>query len=159
MATLTNPAEIARETLQQMTIRRMAPSPDNYHAIYNEIAGIEEKPTGTFPERELKTLLSMLPKETSAQQGLVRKLDQALKDQDWESYRAPLINFIREHSSESDLAWGELIADFLQQWEIKQTGLTQARKRESLDRVLSANARNSELLFERLQNLIRSWSM
>jgi diguanylate cyclase len=158
MATLTNPTEIARETLKQMMLRRMAPSPDNYHAIYNEIAGIDEKPTGTFPERELKSLLSFLPKETLAQQRLVRQLDQALKNQDWDSYSSSLTNFIHEHSSESDLAWGELIADFLQQWEIKQSGLTQARKRESLDRVLSVNGRNSELLFERLQNLIRSWS-
>jgi diguanylate cyclase len=159
MATLTNPAEIARETLKQMTTRRMAPSPDNYRAIYNEIAGIVEKPEEAFPERELKSLLSLLPKETPAQQGLVRKLDQALKNQDWESYRTPLISFIREHSSESNLAWGELIADFLQQWEIKQNGLTQAKKRESLDRVLSANSKSSALLFERLQNLVRSWSM
>jgi diguanylate cyclase len=157
--TLTNPAEIARETLKQMTTRRMAPSPDNYRAIYNEIAGIEEKPVEAFPERELRSLLSLLPKETPVQQGLTRKLDQALKDRDWESYRAPLANFIREHSGEPDLAWGELIAGFLQQWEIKQSGLTQAKKRESLDHVLSANARDSALLFERLQNLIRSWSM
>ncbi|GHU20051.1 hypothetical protein FACS189475_08320 [Betaproteobacteria bacterium] len=158
MATLTNPTDIARETLKQMMLRRMAPTPDNYHAIYNEIAGIEEKPAEMFPERELKSLLSLLPKETPAQQGLARLLDQALKNQDWESYSTPLANFIREHSSESNLAWGELIAEFLQQWEIKQSGLTQAKKRESLDRVLSANARNSELLFERLQNLVRSWS-
>ena len=34
----------------------------------------------------------------------------------------------------------------------------QARKRESLDRVLAAGGKNSELLFGRLQNLIRSWS-
>ena len=119
MATLTNPAEIARETLKQMMIRRMAPSPDNYRAIYNEIAGIAEKPAEAFPERELKSLLLALPKETPAQQGLARQLDQALKHQDWESYRKPLADFIREHSSESDLAWGELIADLLQQWETK----------------------------------------
>lgn len=159
MATLTNPAEIARETLKQMMIRRMAPSPDNYRAIYNEIAGIPEKTAEVFPERELKALLLLLPKETPAQQGLARQLDQALKNQDWDGYRKPLADFIREHSSESDLAWGELIAEFLQQWETKQSGFTQARKRESLDRVLSASGRNSELLFGRLQNLTRSWSM
>jgi hypothetical protein len=43
MATLTNPSEIARETLKQLMSRRMAPSPDNYRAIYNEIAGIADK--------------------------------------------------------------------------------------------------------------------
>jgi len=159
MATLTNPAEIARETLKQLMVRRMAPSPDNYRAIYNEIAGISDRPAETFPERELKSLLQSLPKETPVQQRLARQLDQALKGQDWENYRKPLTDFIREHSTESDLAWGELIADLLRQWEAKQSGLTPARKRESLDRVLSAGGKNAELLFGRLQNLTRSWSM
>ncbi|MDR3221937.1 MAG: GGDEF domain-containing protein [Candidatus Accumulibacter sp.] len=159
MATLTNPAEIARETLKQMMARRMAPSPDNYRTIYNEIAGIVEQPAEALVARELKSLLLSLPKETPAQQGLVRQLDQMLKNREWESYRKLLAEFLREHSGDSGLVWGELIADFLQQWEIRQSGLTQARKRESLDRVLSANARNDELLFKRLQSLIRSWSM
>ncbi len=159
MATLTNPSEIARETLKQLMTRRMAPSPDNYRAIYNEIAGISDKLAGAFPERELKSLLLSLPKETPAQQRLTRQLDQALKGENWEEYRKPLADFIHEHSSESELAWSDLIADILRQWEAKQSGLTPARKRESLDRVLSAGAKNSELLFARLQSLTRSWAM
>jgi len=159
MATLTNPSEIARETLKQLMTRRMAPSPDNYRAIYNEIAGISDKPAGAFPERELKSLLLSLPKETPVQQRLTRQLEQALKAENWEDYRKPLVDFIREHSSESELAWSDLISDILRQWEAKQSGLTSARKRESLDRVLSAGAKNSELLFSRLQSLTRSWAM
>ncbi len=159
MATLTNPSEIARETLKQLMTRRMAPSPDNYRAIYNEIAGISDKPAGAFPERELKSLLLSLPKETPVQQRLTRQLEQALKAENWEDYRKPLVDFIREHSSESELAWSDLISDILRQWEAKQSGLTPARKRESLDRVLSAGAKNSELLFSRLQSLTRSWAM
>jgi diguanylate cyclase len=157
MATFSNPAEIARETLKQLTVRRMAPSPDNYRTIYNEIAGIAESPAEVA--RELKSLFLLLPKETPAQQRLSRQLDQALRNQEWESYRKLLSEFIREHSGESEFVWGELIADFLQQWETRQSGLTQARKRESLDRVLSVSGRNSEILFGRLQHLIRSWSM
>lgn len=160
MATLTNPSEIARETLRQLMTRRVAPSPDNYRAIYNEIAGISDKGKAVepFPERELKAILVALPKETPSQQRLVRLLDQALKNGSWESYRKPLVEFIKEHSAEADLAWAELIADLLRQWETKQAGLTQGRKRESLDRVLATGAKNSELLFTRLQSLTRSWS-
>ena len=158
MATLTNPAEIARETLKQMMARRMAPSPDNYRAIYNEIAGIPDKPGEPLAEREFRALLFLLPKDTPAQQRLARQLDQASKEENWEDYRATLAEFIREHSSETDLAWGELIAEMLRQWEAKQSGLTPARKRESLDRVLASGGKNSELLFSRLQNLMRAWS-
>jgi len=158
MAAFSNPSEIARETLKQLMSKRMAPSPDNYREIYNGIAGITDKVVDTFPERELKALLLSLPKETSAQQGLSRQLDQALKGGNWEEYRKPLVDFIAEHSAETQLSWGELIADLLRQWEAKQSGITSARKRESLDRVLSAGGKNSELLFGRLQNLTKSWS-
>ena len=159
MATLSNPAEIARETLKQMMARRMAPSPDNYRAIYNEIAGIADKQTESFPERELKLLLMSLPKETPAQQRLARQLDQAIKAGNMEEFRVPLVEFIREHSTESELAWGELFSDLLRQWEAKQSGLTPARKRESLDHVISSGGKNNDLLFGRLQSLVRSWSM
>ena len=159
MATLTNPSEIARETLKLLMSRRMSPSPDNYRAIYNEIAGISDNSKELFPERELKALLLSLPKETPAQQGLSRQLDQSLKAANWEEYRKTLVEFVREHSSESELAWGELITELLRQWEAKQSGLTPARKRESLDRVLSAASKNSELLFTRLQSLTKSWSL
>jgi len=159
MAAFSNPSEIARETLKQLMAKRMAPSPDNYREIYNGIAGIAEKTADVFPERELKALLLSLPKETTAQQGLSRQLDQALKSGNWEEYRKPLVEFIKEHSAESQLGWGELIADLLRQWEAKQSGITPARKRESLDRVLAAGTKNAELLYNRLQSLTKSWSL
>ena len=157
MATLSNPSEIARETLKQLMSRRMAPSPENYRAIYNEIAGISDKTIGAA-DGEFKTLLLALPKETPAQQRLARQLDQSLKTSDLDDYRSTLVEFIKEHSAESDLAWGDLIAELLRQWEAKQSGLTPGRKRESLDRVLSTATKNSELLYGRLQNLTKAWS-
>ena len=159
MAKFSNPSEIARETLKQLMTRRMPPSPDNYLAIYNEIAGIADRPAEIFPERELKALLLSLPKENPVQQRLSRQLDQALKASNWEDYRKAVVEFIAEHSSESELAWGELITELLRQWDAKQSGLTLARKREALDRVLAAGAKNSELLFSRVQSLTKSWSL
>ena len=158
MATLTNPSEIARETLKLLLTRRMPPTPDNYRSIYQEIAGVEEHSGTVSIERELKALLQALPKETPGQQGLVRQLDEALRGENWETYRRTLIDFIREHSAESSLDWSALINDLLRQWEAKQSGLTPARKREALDRVLAAGSKNSELLHTRLQSLTRSWA-
>jgi diguanylate cyclase len=159
MPTFSNPSEIARETLRLLASRRMQPSPENYRAIYCEIAGTTETPVEVFPERELKALLAELPKENAAQQRLLRQLDQALKGESWEAYRKTLVDFIKEHSEESKLLWSELIGEFLRQWEAKQSGLTPARKRESLEHVLTSAANNSELLFGRLQSLIKSWSL
>ena len=152
-----SPAEIARETLKMLMVRRLAPSPDNYRAIYNEIAGIGELPE-SFPEREIKALIAALPKELPLQQRLVRELEQALKGKSWEDFKKTLVGFIRERSGENERNWGELIAELLRQWEIKQAGLTSGRKRESLDHVLSSAAKNSEILFSRLQGLVRAWA-
>lgn len=159
MAKLSNPAEIARETLKQLMSQRKAPSPDNYRAIYNEIAGISGKAAEVFPERELKALVMALPRETPVQQRLSRQLDQSLKGGNWEDYKKALVDFITEHSAESEHNWGELIAEFLRQWEGKQSNLTPARKRESLEHVLASASKNSEILFGRLQSLIKSWSL
>lgn len=159
MSTLTNPSEIARETLRLLSARRILPSPDNYRTIYHEIAGTTEKVVNVFPERELKSLLATLPKDTPVQLRLSRQLEQALKKQSWEDYRTPLVEFIKQHSTVTELGWSHLISDFLRQWETKQTGLTPARKRESLEHVLVSAASNNETLFARLQSLIKSWSL
>ena len=151
------PAEIAREALKTLMSRRMHPSPDNYRDVYNEIAGINES-AAAFPERELKTLLAALPREAAVQQRLVRELELSLKNKNWESFKKILSDFVRERSSEYERNWGELIADLLRQWESKQSGLTQARKRESLEHVFASTAKNSEILFGRLQGLVRSWA-
>src|SRR5574340_1286740 len=34
-----NPTEVARETLRRLALRRIAPTPDNYQTLYEEIAG------------------------------------------------------------------------------------------------------------------------
>ena len=137
--------------------RRMAPSPENYRVIYNEIAGISEVDEG-FPERELKALVAALPKEIPLQQRLARELDQALKGRSLETFKKTLSDFVKERSAESERNWGEVIAELLRQWEAKQAGLTQARKREALEHVLGSAAKNSEILFSRLQGMMRSWA-
>ena len=159
MPSALSPAVIARETLKQLLARKMAPSPDNYRAIYNEIAGTQDTDAGGANGNELKSILFALPKETPAQQRLSRQLDQLLKSDDTPGFRSTLIEFIKDHSADSDLSWSDVITELLRQWDAKQSGLTQARKREALDRVLATGARNNDLLFERLQNLTKSWSL
>ena len=51
------PSEIARETLKQLAARRLAPTPDNYLAIYDEIAGIRSPQP--FPEAVSYTHLTL----------------------------------------------------------------------------------------------------
>lgn len=156
MTTLTNPFEIARETLRLLAGRRIAPTPDNYLTLYHEIAGT--KPTGTaFPEPLLRSLASALPKASPDQLRLARQLDEAIKAANWESYKSRLVEFINTLAESQKLAWSDLISDLLRQWDAKHQGLTAARKRESLEHVLTSSAGNPDTLFTRLQSLLRSW--
>lgn len=157
MAALSNPSEIARETLRLLAARRIPPTPDNYRTLYNEIAGV--KPNGDpFPEKHLRSLAATLPKATSEQLRLGRRLEEALRNADWDDYRNHLVQFVAAANGSQKPAWADLIGELLRQWEAKQAGITSARKREALDRVLAGAGANPDILFPRLQALVGSWA-
>jgi len=156
MPTLTNPSEIARETLRQLAVKRLPPSPENYRAIYHEIAGSKEAGE-LFPEREFAALLAALPKQSPVQLRIMRRFETMLKAKSWPECQSGLGELAKQMAQEQETPWGELIADFLKQWENKQAGLTTARKREAVDHVLAA-ASNNDVLFTRLQGLLKSWA-
>lgn len=54
--------------------------------------------------------------------------------------------------------WARLILDLLKQWEARHTGLTTARKRESLEKLLSVPGSDAGGLAHKLRNLLTSWS-
>lgn len=156
MTALTNPFEIARETLRQLAGRRIPPTPDNYLTLYHEIAGT--KPVANaFPEPLLRSLTSALPKSSPDQLRLARQLDEAVKAANWDDYKKRLVEFVTTLAESQKLAWSDVIADLLRQWDAKHSGLTAARKRESLEHVLSSSGANPDILFTRLQSLLRSW--
>ncbi|HXE40750.1 MAG TPA: GGDEF domain-containing protein [Azonexus sp.] len=156
MTKLSNPFEIARETLRLLAVRRIPPTPDNYLTLYQEISGA--KPAAEpFPEKQLRSLAAALPKATPEQLRLARNLDEAVKAANWEDYQTRLVEFISALAVTQKLAWPDLIADLLRQWDAKHIGLTAARKRESLEHVLTSSGGNPETLYTRLQGLLRSW--
>lgn len=61
-----------------------------------------------------------------------------------------------EHQSETN--WAEIIRPLLKQWDARQTGLTQTRKREMMERVLINFGNNTPLLQEKLAALAASWA-
>ena len=157
MATLTNPSEIARETLRLLAARRIPPTPDNYRTLYHEISGTADE-VERFPEKSLRSLATALPRSSPDQLRLARALDTAIKNESWDDYRTSLAEFVTNLASDQKLAWSDLIADLLRQWEIRHSGLTQAKKREAVDHILASSGANPETLFARLSSLTRSWS-
>jgi diguanylate cyclase len=155
MSTTTQqPHEIAREALRRLAGQRMPPTPDNYRALYHEIAGTQD--TEPFPEKGWKTVLGGLPRETPQQLRVVRELETAGQQRDWSAVRSSLTGLIRgEEVKKND--WGKLFGEVLGQIGRRHAGITAAKKREALDTVLGGSGADPDLLYDRLSGLVRGW--
>jgi diguanylate cyclase len=85
------PFEIARETLKQLTERKLAPTPINYQSIYNEVAGLHTEPP--FPQERLRDIAQALPTKTPGQQKQRGLLDSAIRQLNWEGVKAALMAY------------------------------------------------------------------
>jgi diguanylate cyclase len=57
-----------------------------------------------------------------------------------------------------DPRWPDVLRPLIKQWDTHQTGLTQARKREMLERVLINFGNDSPALHQKLDALARTWA-
>ena len=85
------PSEIARETLKQLAVRRLQPTPDNYLALYDEIA--ETRSPQPFPEGPLSQILRVLPGQTPAQKRLLGQFERAVIQKDWSSLQSVMVGY------------------------------------------------------------------
>jgi diguanylate cyclase len=85
------PSEIARETLKQLATRRLAPTPDNYRALYDEIAGFRSPQP--FPEGPLSSIQRVLPGQTPAQKRLLGQFERAIITKDWTSLQSVMVGY------------------------------------------------------------------
>jgi diguanylate cyclase len=83
--------ETARETLKQLTARKLAPTPGNYKAIYNEIAGIPS--VEHFPAQELRTIATGLNAKTPGQQRQKGLLESAIDRMNWDGVQSALVAY------------------------------------------------------------------
>lgn len=154
MAEFTTPSEIAREALRRLALKRTPPTPDNYLALYHEIAGTVA--AELFPDKTLKTLVAALPRTTPQQQRMARQFDAAVAEKNWESLKAALLAISTAAGVEQP-QWAGLIRELLVQLDRTHVGMTVTKKREMLEHVLKSSTA-PDLLFSRMQSLLRSWS-
>ena len=128
--------ELARDTLKQLVLRKMAPTPANYQAIFNEIGGLTSTPP--FPVAQLRRIAQDLPAKTPGQQKQRSLFEYAVTQLSWEGVYNALLAYASfspksnvEHSGHGALAHSEsalvphaphssaavpaLTADFLEQ--------------------------------------------
>lgn len=90
-----NPADIAREAFRRLAVRRVAPTPDAYRDIYNEIAGIVPVPPApAVQESPAETMLAQFATRLTDQPGDLadfgRRFNRAVKARDWDLYSRTL---------------------------------------------------------------------
>ncbi len=157
MPTYTNPTDIARETLKLLSARRLVPTPENYQKIYTEISG---KPSGDETQgvgRALQKVLQDLARKNPALSQTVALVDKAMEERDWNGLESGLSVLVGQSGGE-EASWANLIRELLKQWDLKQSGLPIARKKEGLERVLINFASDSRNLHKKLQALVNAWA-
>ena len=154
MAETLPPSEIAREVLLRLAQRRLPPTPGNYFAIYQEIAGTDLD--AMLHDQSLKMIIESLPRTTPDQVKLARAFDDAIATKSWPAFKEA-VNSLFLKATGNPLHWSGLIRNLLLQLENRSAGLTTAKKREALEHVLNASS-NPELLFQRMQSLLRGWA-
>lgn len=108
----------------------------------------------------LRDIAALLVKQPGKPLLVGKQLQKSLEANNWQSYLAE-IEKILPVSKDGALipSWSELIRDLLRQLETQHKGLTVTRKREGLETVLTRFAANPETLFEKLNGLLRSWTV
>ena len=81
---LSNPTEVARETLRRLAMRRISPTPDNYQTLYEEIVGVPAAPANkASAETALAGLVSDLQEHHPALSAQIASLNKAIGKSDW----------------------------------------------------------------------------
>lgn len=146
--------EIARETLRQLALKKLQPTPENYRTVFLEISG--DPAISSFPDQELKAIQAVLPRKNAKQIRFARQLEKAIAEKSW----AGLQNAVAELSAiqvGTEVSWPDLLRNLLQQLDMSHAEITRLQKKESLEHILSVSA-TSDLLFSRLQSLVGSWN-
>ena len=130
MSDAMQPLEIASEALRRLAMRQLQPTPENYRALYHEIAGT--KPEDLFPERALKLVCSTLPRLNQAQIEFVQRLESAVTSRSWSAISGSLVGLLRAQGLQSLLPQGLLAfaAAGQHQHRFMESGAYKAAKRD-----------------------------
>lgn len=155
-----NTTEIARETLKQLMLRRVPPTPDHYEAIYHEIARTPEAERLHPGLRQIVEMLAAFPRQSAEMQQQLVLLQNSAHTEDWPLFSKTLLDCIKGQGQEMVLSrsWSELIRELIRQWDLRNPAYSPNRKKETLEKVLINFGQDTAQLNEKLAALVRAWS-
>ncbi|MCG6118658.1 MAG: diguanylate cyclase [Aquimonas sp.] len=146
------PSDIARETLKQLASRRLAPTPENYQRVYQQISGSGDE---GFPAEALRSVATALPRGTPGTLALVRQFDKAIQQGSWAAVRQALSAGL-QGLVEAELPWAETLTDLVRELDPERAGDERARRQHTLMEELSL-PHEASVLQRRLETLVREW--
>ena len=153
-----NTSELARETFKTLAQRKLAPTPDNYAKVFAEISGLPviSNEGALQVLRDIAEHLQKVEKSPASGKALIK----GISEENWTLCLEEIKNLLPKYDADGNLSqsWSALIKDLLRQLELPHKGLTTTRKKEGLETVLTRFGAKPEILFDKLSNLIRSWS-
>ncbi|MEQ6291716.1 diguanylate cyclase [Vogesella sp. GCM10023246] len=154
-----NPIDTARETLKQLTQRKLLPTPDNFERLYCEIAGVEPESQKNKLAELLFHAFEKLPVADSSYKISLAKLRKAIQEEKWELVPQLTMDLSVQHQRSRELSqhWGKLILELMQAWDIRTPEMGQRYKQSALERVIATFGNNPQELNDKLSNLVKSW--
>ncbi|NOU25409.1 MAG: GGDEF domain-containing protein, partial [Methylotenera sp.] len=153
-----SPLELARQTLMQLSKSQSPPTPDNYHRVYDEIAGVKSVDSSTLLNKTFDKVLVELGKEQPKFQAIAQKIATLVNKHDAVNLENQLRNLLPTTANGADgVNWGTLIRYLLKQLDANHSGITLSRKKEGLSRVITNFSSDPIQLGQKIQALATSW--
>lgn len=144
------PAALAKAALRRLVLAKLEPTPENYARAYQEESGGSVAPASALPERALKIVERLATRAVDAEAAA--GLTAALSEGRWE--HAERVLNAPDRTGEQT---AELIDRIVRGMEHRTRQWTSARKKDSLQRVLSGSRGDAGRLLQRLRQLVTSW--
>ena len=152
------PLELARQTLMQLSKSQTPPTPENYHRVYDEIAGVKSLDNASILSKALDKVLQDLGKEKSKYLVAAQKISTLVKKHDVANLENNIRNLLQtENSASEDVNWATLLRYLLKQLDVNHKGITLTRKKEGLNRVIINFSNDPNQLGQKIQALAASW--
>lgn len=146
------PAQLAKAALRRLAVAKLEPTPENYAKAWAEESGAAAAGSGPRARRVFEQVAARLVEDATQRSGLVTHLleghwDDALR----------LLDLAGAAAAEQSKAWAGLIDRLARGLERGGKQWTAARKKDSLQRVLSSSGSDQHRLQHRLKQLVSSW--
>lgn len=165
-----SPSVIARETLKQLAILKIQPTPESYFKLYNQIAGNPDSQVCAVTAKLLIELAKEFPRHTPPLLNCANNLELAVKDKSWSDFKSVLVKFVATVTASNKTvppietaksipgtSWVKMIDSLFDDLFDSENFSENVNKRKKIKYVLDEFSEDPELAYTKLIALVQSW--